>query len=118
MIDEYDDRDLIIRKTDYLKVAREISYNSFQDRIGEIHDAGGLNISNQWTVDSMSRVTSYVDPTSQISHYHWDSLGRNYKIDYPNGFSVTRKFNNLGQIVEETSAAGVKFEYGFDAQTV
>ena len=72
-------------------------------------------MSHQWIIDSMSRVTSYINPTGQTSHYNIDSLGRNFKIEFPNGFSVTRKYNSLGQIKEEIFGSGVKFEYSFDA---
>jgi RHS repeat-associated protein len=114
LIDIYDDRDLVIRKIDYSGIVRETTYNSFQNRISETYDVGGLNVFHQWTLDNMSRITSYIDPMNQISHYYFDSLGRNYKTEYPNGFSVTRTYNSVGQIREELLGSKVKFEYGYD----
>lgn len=114
-IEKYDDRDLVVRRTDYLGVTKETKYDSFNNRIGETQDLGGLAISHQWTLDNMSRMTSYIDPTGQITKYYPDSLGRVYKSEYPNGFSVTRSFNSAGQIREEVLGSGVKFEYDYDA---
>lgn len=113
-IEIYDERDLVIRKIDYLGIIKESKYNSFQNLINETYDVGGLTIFHQWFFDNMSRMLSYVDPAGEISRYHLDSIGRNYKTECPNGFSVTRTYNNVGQIIEEDLGSGVKFEYEYD----
>lgn len=113
-IEKYDDRNLVVSQTDYLGIIKETMYNSFQDRIIETYDVGGLSVTHQWILDNMSRVNAYTDPTGEISKYHYDSVGRFYKTEYPNGFSSTRVFNDIGQLKEEVLGSGVKFEYGYD----
>ena len=113
--EEYDDRDLPIRQTDYLGIIRETKFNSFNNKFEETRDVGGLNIVQKWTLDNMSRITSYIDPTGQVSEYHLDSVGRNYKTEYPNGFSSMKSFNSNGQIVEEVLGSGVKFRFDYDS---
>lgn len=112
---EYDDRNLLVKQRDYQGIAKDFSYNSFHNRTREIHDAGGLNIIHSWTVDNMSRVTSYTDPGGQISDYFFDTIGRNYKIQYSNGFSSTKTFNDFNQIIKEQLSSGVVFEYTYDS---
>jgi len=111
---KYDDRNLLVKQTDYHGIAREIFYNSYDDKTREIHDPAGLNIIRRWTVDNMSRVSSYTDPTGQVSVYSFDAVGRNYKIDYPNGFSSIKTFNNFNQLIKEQLGSGVVFEYTYD----
>ncbi|WP_347159203.1 DUF6531 domain-containing protein [Pontibacter chitinilyticus] len=115
IITEYDDRDLVVRQTDYLGLVKEIHYNSFGDRQQEVYDAGGLAITHRWIVDVMSRPTAYVDPSGQVSAYFYDSVGHNNKTTYPNGFSSLRTFNDKGQIIKEQLGSGVAFEYTYDA---
>lgn len=114
-IEKYDDRNLVVSQTDYLGIIKETTYNSFHNRISETYDIGGLSITHNWILDNMSRVNTYIDPTGQSSKYHSDGLGRIYKMEYPNGFSSTTVFNNVGQIKEEVLGSGVKFEYGYDS---
>ena len=66
---EYDDRNLLVKQTDHLGIVKELYYNAYNNKTKEIHDTGGLNIIHQWTVDSMSRVSSYTDPTGQASGF-------------------------------------------------
>lgn len=112
---QYDDRNLVTRHVDPRGVATEAAYNSFHDRISETQDAGGLSLTQRWTVDVMSRVTSYTDPAGQTSRYHIDGIGRVFRMEYPNGFSSERSFDARGLVATETLASGVKFEYGYDA---
>jgi RHS repeat-associated protein len=114
LIEEYDDRDLIVRKMDYAGVATDFRYDSFGNCTQEVHDVGGLELGHQWIFDNMSRITAYVDPTGQISRYVLDSLGRICNIEFPNGYLISKKYNDLGQIVEETLGSGIKFEYIYD----
>ncbi len=111
---EYDDRNLLISRKDYSGVITEIKHDSFGNKLEEIYDPTGLNIVHKWILDSMSRITSYIDPKSEVSHYYFDGIGRLYKTEYPNGFSSTRLFNEQGLVVEETLNTGVKFEFGYD----
>jgi len=115
VISEYDDRNLLVKQTDYLGIVKETLYNSYNNKIQEINDSGGLNITHRWTVDTMSRITSYIDPTGQASNYSFDSVGRNNKVMYPNGFTSTKIFNNSNQITKEQLGSGVEFEYTYDA---
>lgn len=112
---EYDDRNLPVKETDYMGIIKESFYNSFHDKIQEIQDAGGLNITHRWNMNNMSRPETYTDPTGQISSYSFDSVGRTYKIEYPNGFSSTKTFNDLNQIINEKLGSGVEFNYTYDA---
>jgi RHS repeat-associated protein len=114
MLVEYDDRDLIVRQTDYLGLIKETKYNSFGNFISEVYDPGGLAIAHQWILDRMSRATAYIDPVGQVSNYFFDGIGRNTKTIYANGFTSTKTFNSLGQISTETLGSGVTFEYGYD----
>ena len=111
---EYDDRDMAVKRTDRLGIVHETQYNSFGNKIKEMQDVEGLNIVHTWTLDDMSRVTAYSDPTGQVSKYSIDSLGRVYKTEYPNGFSSTRHFNDKGQVIKEVLGSGVKFEFAYD----
>ena len=111
---EFDDRNLLVKQTDYLGINQELKYDSFNNMVEKIFDVGGLNINHKWILDNMSRITSYVDPTGQISRYHLDGVGRIYKTEYPNGFSSIKSFNNKGQVIEETLGSGVKFEFTYD----
>ncbi len=112
---EYDDRDLVVKKTDLLGVVSEAKFNTFDDIFEGLHDVGGLNIRQQWTVDNMSRITSYVDPTGEVSKYQFDGIGRTSKMVYPNGSTSTITFNSNGQISGETLASGVKLTFDYDA---
>jgi len=111
---EYDDRNLLVGRTDYLGVIQKTKYDSSSNKVEETHDVGGLSITHKWILDNMSRMTSYVDPTGQVSKYHMDGVGRIYKTEYPNGFSSIKSFNNKGQVIEETLGSGVKFEFAYD----
>ena len=111
---EYDDNNLLIKQTDYLGVIKEMFYNSYGNKIREINDSGGLNIQHQWIFDTMSRIISYIDPAGQVSDYSYDSIGRNYKVAYPNGFSSNKNFNNNNQVVSEQLGSGVEFTYTYD----
>ena len=111
---EYDDRNMLVKQTDYLGIINEFFYNSYNTKVKEIGDSGGLNIVHQWEVDNMQRVTTYIDPTGQTSTYAFDSVGRNSKIEYPNGFSNSKTFNNFNQISQEKLGSGVEFTYNYD----
>lgn len=113
-LEKYDDRNLVVGQTDYLGIIKKTKYNSFHNRISEAYDTGGLSIIHHWILDNMSRVNTYIDPTGQISKYHSDGVGRIYKTEYPNGFTSTRLFNTVGQIVKEELGSGVVFEYDYD----
>ena len=115
VVSEYDDRNLLVKQTDYLGIVNETLYNAYNNKIQEINDSGGLNITHSWTVDTMSRMTSYIDPTGQVSNYSFDSVGRNNNVTYPNGFSSTKFFNAANQIIKEQLHSGVEFEYSYDA---
>jgi RHS repeat-associated protein len=111
---EYDDRDLLCKLTDQDNMIKEMSYDSFRTKLAEIIDPGGLNITRSWTSDNMSRITAFTDPLGEISTYAFDSVGRNYKTDFPNGFSCTRIFNSNNQVSKEQLASGAEFEYEYD----
>ncbi|MBT1704922.1 DUF6531 domain-containing protein [Chryseosolibacter indicus] len=114
VLSEYDDRNLLVRQTDYLGVVKEMVYNSFGKKVREVYDTGGLNIQHEWRYNEMMQVSSYTDPAGEISTYAFDSVGRNFKVTYANGFSSTKTFNAFGQIIKETLASGVEFEYAYD----
>lgn len=111
----YDDRDLVVQRVDRLGVVTRSFYDSFNTKMRQIHDEGGLDITHEWSVDSMSRVTAYTDPTGEVSKYGFDSVGRQTVLEYPNGFVSTRVFNELNQVVIETLGSKVEFLYTFDA---
>jgi len=115
VIVEYDDRNLVVKQTDYLGILNETFYDSYNNKIRDVYDHIGLNIINRWTIDNMSRVTSYIDPTGQVSDYSFDTVGRTYKTNYPNGFSSEKTFNDFSQIIKEQLGSGVVFEYTYDA---
>ncbi|MCC5930576.1 MAG: RHS repeat protein [Cyclobacteriaceae bacterium] len=115
IISRYDDRDLLVSLTDQLGIRKELFYNSFNNQIKEIEDSGGLNITKQWILDTMSRITSFIDPMGQISQYSFDSVGRNVKVEYPNGFISTKTFNDNNQIIKEQLGSGVVMAYEYDA---
>ncbi|WP_163379593.1 DUF6531 domain-containing protein [Cyclobacterium sp. SYSU L10401] len=114
VISQYDDRNLLVSLTDQQRVVNEMFYDSFNTKIREIEDSGGLNITKQWTVDNMSRVTSFIDPMGQISSYVFDSVGRNFRVTYPNGFSSKKTFNDYNQIIKEQLGSGVELVYVYD----
>lgn len=111
---EYDDRDMPVKRTDRLGIIHETKYNSFGNKLQETQDVGGLNVVHTWTLDNMSRITDYTDPTGQVSKYSIDSLGRVYKTEYPNGFSSTKSFNDKGQVIEEVLGSDVRLKFAYD----
>jgi RHS repeat-associated protein len=111
----FDDRDLAVEHTDTSGVVTRTSYDAYHVKVRDIQDAGGLDITQQWVVDEMSRTTAYVDPTGEITHYAFDSVGRLTHLEQPNGFATTRTFNDNSQVVTETMASGIEFTYAFDA---
>lgn len=114
-IREYDDRNLVVKETDYMGIITERTYNSFQDKITEVLDAGGLNITHRWTINNMSQPVNYTDPKGQVSNYYYDAVGRTYKVEYPNGFSSTKAYNARNQVTREQLSSGVVFDYSYDA---
>src|SRR5690606_33854472 len=56
VISKYDDRNLLLRLTDQQGIVKEMYYDSFNNKIKEVEDSGGLNIEKKWTVDNMSRI--------------------------------------------------------------
>lgn len=112
---EYDDRNLLVRQTDYRNRVKELRYDAFRNKISQTEDVGGLNILQQWTMDNMLRMNTYTDPTGQISTYTYDTVGRNFKITYANGFSSTKFYNGFNQIIREQLASGAEFQYTYDA---
>lgn len=112
---DYDDRDLLVRLTDYLGRVKTVEYNSFGNRIAETYDVASLAIAHRWTLDVMSRPTSYVDPTGQASTYGLDGIGRLVTTHYPNGQSTARIYDAAGNVRSEQLGSGVRFEYTYDA---
>lgn len=117
VISKYDDRNLLVSLTDQQGIVKEMFYDSFYTKIREIEDSGGLNITKQWTFDNMSRVTSFIDPMGQISSYIFDSVGRNIQMNYPNGFSSSKTFNDHNQVISEKLGSGVELEYEYDSSS-
>lgn len=115
VISDYDDRNLLVKQVDYLGVVLINTFDSFNNKIKEVKDDGGLNIVQQWTLDNMSRIVAFIDPTNQLSTYQFDSVGRNIQINYPNGFSSSKQYNNNNQIVKEQIASGAEFVYTYDS---
>jgi len=115
VISKYDDRNLLVSLTDQQGTLKELFYDSFNNKIREIEDSGGLNITKQWTVDNMSRITSFIDPAGQISHYNFDSIGNNTRVEYPNGFISNKVFNDRNQIIKEQLGSGVELTYEYDS---
>lgn len=111
----FDDRDVAIQTTDRLGVVTTTDYDSFNVRVGQVHDVGGLAIGQQWQHDAMSRVVAYVDPMGETSRYGYDGVGRQTRITYPGGFSSTRTYNDTCQVVKETLASGVELDFTYDA---
>ncbi|SFH34158.1 DUF6531 domain-containing protein [Pedobacter insulae] len=114
VVSEYDDRNLLVRQTDYLGMVLTNTFNSFNDKIREVKDDGGLTIVQEWTFDSMSRMVSFTDPTAEVSTYHYDSVGRNIQINYPNGFSSRKEYSANNQIIKEQMVSGAEFAYTYD----
>jgi RHS repeat-associated protein len=114
IISNYDDRNLLVSLTDQQGIVKEMFYDSFNNKVREIEDSGGLNITKQWTVDNMSRITSFFDPMGQVSKYAFDSIGRNIRVDYPNGFISSKVFNDKNQIVKEQLGSGTELAYSYD----
>ncbi len=63
----------------------------------------------------MSRITSIIDPMGQTSGFVYDSLGRNVQVNYPNGFSSIKTFNDVNQIIYEHLGSGAELKYTYDA---
>ncbi|TCC94313.1 hypothetical protein EZ428_05945 [Pedobacter frigiditerrae] len=114
VVSGYDDRNLLVRQTDYLGIVLTNTFNSFSNKTREVKDDGGLAIVQQWTFDSMSRMVSFTDPTTEVSTYQYDSLGRNIQINYPNGFSSRKVYNVNNQIIKEQMVSGAEFVYTYD----
>jgi len=112
---DYDNRDLLVRVTDYLGRVKTVEYNSFGNRTAETYDVTGLAIAHRWTLDVMSRPASYVDPTGQVSTYAVDGVGRLVATHYPNGQSTARIYDAAGNVGSEQLGNGVRFEYTYDA---
>jgi RHS repeat-associated protein len=114
VVSEYDDRNLLVKQTDYLGVVLTNTFDSFNNKTKEVKDDGGLNIVQQWKLDSMSRIVAFIDPTSQVSTYQFDSVGRNIQTSYPNGFSSSKQYNTNNQLIKEQLASGAVFVYTYD----
>jgi RHS repeat-associated protein len=114
IISEYDERNMLVKQIDHLGNIKEIHFNSFNDKISETYDPGGLGITHKWVLDDMSRVKEYIDPAGEISVYGFDSIGRNNFVDYPNGFSSRKIINGNSQIIEEKLGSGAEFVYVYD----
>jgi RHS repeat-associated protein len=110
----YDDRDLVVQRTDRRGVTTSAEYDSFNTKRRQVEDAGGLGIEQAWAVDVMSRTTTYTDPKGEVSHYTFDSLGRIRRIEYPNGFSSLREYDERNRVARETLGSGVVLSYTFD----
>lgn len=112
---EHDARDLAVRQTDHLGLVGTVTYDSLGNRVAETYDTAGLAIAHRWTLDQVSRATSYIDPTGQVSTCDFDGIGRVVKTQYPNGTSSARRYNSAGDVAEERLTSGIRFEYGYDA---
>jgi RHS repeat-associated protein len=111
---EYDARDLLVARSDYLGRLKRVAYNSFGDRVEEEYETGGTPIVHRWKVDTMGRLTGYEDPTGETSTYTLDGLGRTLQTAYPNGFSAGRTYDAAGNVVVEQLGSGARFEYAYD----
>jgi RHS repeat-associated protein len=111
----FDDRDLIIRRTDRMGVVVEFGCDAFGNRTSEKRDVGGTNASQAWAFDNMSRLTAYTDPTGEVSNYQLDGIGRPLRMEYPNGFSSTKKYGASGLLEKEELGSGIIFEFEYDA---
>ena len=112
----HDDRDLPVRVTDRLGVVTETEFDAFNLRVRQIHDVGGLAITQQWEYDQNSRVTAYTDPVGEVSTYAYEFwVGRMVSLLYPGGFASTRTYNAQNQLERETLASGAALSYAYDA---
>lgn len=113
-VSRYDDRNLLTSQTDQLGISTQFTYNAFGKKTGEVHDPGQLNIVKSWTLDQMSRVTAFTDPSGEVSTYEYDSVGRIIKTSFPNGYINSKSYNARNQLTGETFASGASFSFGYD----
>ena len=113
--EEFDDRDLPIRRIEPLNVIRERSFGAFGELLRDTLDPAGLNIVNRWEYDSRGQPVHYIDPLGQISTYGYDGLGRLVSTVYPGGFISTRSFNNAGYLETESVTGGPTLQFDYDA---
>lgn len=114
-VTEWDDRDLVVGRTNLLGISTVSQYNSFGRKIKDVFDPQGLRITHEWTVDSMGRLSTYRDPAGQTSQYSYDSVGRAAHLAYPNGYSSRRTYGASGLLEREVLGSGVVFNYLYDA---
>lgn len=113
--EEFDDRDLPIRRIEPLNVIRERSFGAFGELLRDTLDPAGLNIVNRWEYDLRGRPARYIDPMGQTSTYGYDGIGRIVSTTYPSGLTSTRTFNDAGYLASENVAGGVSLQFDYDA---
>jgi RHS repeat-associated protein len=113
--EEFDDRDLPVRRIEPVNVIRERSFGAFGELLRDALDPTGMNIVNRWEYDSGGRPVRYIDPLGQISTYGYDGIGRLVSTTYPGGLTSTRSFNNAGYLATESVAGGPIIQFDYDA---
>ena len=83
-----------------------------QDRITQQTDAEGGKISLTYAEGS----TTAVDAVGNRTVYHYDSQYRTTQIDYPDGSSESRTYQEAGYLESLTDRQGVKYTYTYDAK--
>ena len=78
-------------------------------------DAGGLAITQQWQHDRLSRLTTYIDPTGETTHYGYDSVGRLTSRTLPGGFTTLRSYDGNNRMVKEVQPSGAELHLTYDA---
>ncbi|GGY05055.1 RHS repeat-associated core domain-containing protein [Paludibacterium paludis] len=113
--EDYDDRDLPVRRAEPAGVVRERVFGAFGELLRDTLDPAGLNLVNRWDYDARGRPVRYTDPAGQTSTYGYDGIGRLVSTAYPGGLVSTRDFDSAGQLASESVAGGPVLQFGYDA---
>jgi RHS repeat-associated protein len=112
---EFDDRGLMVRRTDQIGQVVERGYDAFGNLTVDHRDPGGLGILTKCEYDAGSRLVRFVDPLGEVSTYAYDGIGRLVATIFPNGQAVRRSWNALDQVAREEMGSGAAFAYDYDA---
>ena len=76
--------------------------------------SGPLKWSLQWQRDDDHDVTGFIDARGQQTNYEYGLAKELAKVIYPDGSSLSYRYDRIGRVTEVTNARGIKETYEYD----
>ena len=89
------------------------------DMLGRRTHATSDGVTEDWSWNDLSQLTSHTDANAKTTSYTWDKVGNLKTITYPGHAStpISRTFDKAGRLAATTDFAGRTTTFGYDADS-